>query len=370
MFDCAVFARDGIVAVNFNYRLGALGFLELGGLLGSSYRGSANNALLDQILALHWVLDNINTFGGDPKQVTVGGESAGAIDLCTILGSPGSSGLMRRAIIASGGQVVNDVSSADAFAKHYADILGGQDRLLIATQDEILDAQAKATMTWPQAQPWRAVLDPKTLPVKPVAAIKSGAARKVELMIGWCRDETRMMVPQEAASNPAFNPPTVAASGEQLKEAMAAYAKSNPELSQADLLWKATTAEAFGVTSLRLADAQVAAGGEVYKYRLDYTVSNGPYGDKTGHGFDVPMMFEQLHHPLAKLYGFSEAEAPMTETMHAVWSTFIRTGNVNAGLPSWPKYSENSQETMILDRRSHVETEVDAQDRQIWHGVL
>ena len=274
---------------------------------------------------------------------------------------------MKRAIVASGGQVVNDTAGADAFARHYAEILGGADRLLTATQEEVLTAQAKAAAAWPQAQPWRAVLDPHILPVGPIAAIGAGNVCDVELMIGWCRDETRMMAPPQAAGNPSVKPPTVAASADQLNAALAAYAAADPKLSRADLVWKATTAEAFGVTSLRIADAQAAAGGVVYKYRLDYTVRDGPYGDKTAHGFDVPMVFEQLHHPLAKLYGFSEAEAPMAATMHAVWSSFIRTGTIEAELPFWPPYEEKREATMILDRSSHVALAIDDADRRIWN---
>ena len=370
LFDCSLFAQEGIVAVAVNYRLGALGFLETGGLLGPSYRGSANNAMLDQILALGWVKANIGAFGGDPGAITVAGESAGALDLCSLLAAPGSKGLMQRAIVASGGEYVNEVAKADAFAAHYTEILGGTGRLLSASMDEIVAAQAKAAATWPQAQPWRTVLDPATLPRRPVAAFAAGSAKDVDLLIGWCKDETTLMVPASAAANPAFTPPTVSATAVQVNAALAIYAAADPKLSRADLIWKSTTAEAFGVTSTRLSDAQAAAGGRVYKYRLDYKVQGGPFGDKTPHGLDVPLVFQQLDHPLAKLFGFSKAEAAMSSTMHDVWASFIRTGTPSAGTQPWPVYERASERTLILDRSPHVESHVDALERRAWSGAL
>ncbi len=370
LFDCSVFARDGIVAVAINYRLGTLGFLETGGLLGPSYRGSANNAMLDQILALRWVQTNIRAFGGDPTRITVAGESAGALDLCSLLSAPASRGLAARAIVASGGEYVNEPDKADAFAAHYAQVLGGADRLLSASMEEIVAAQGKAAASWPQAQPFRGVLNPLTLPQRPVAAFSAGSAKNVDLLIGWCRDETTLMAPEAVASNSAFTIPTVAATRAQSDAAMAVYAMADPSLSRAELVWKSSTAEAFGMTSTRIADAQAAAGGRVYKYRLDYNLESGPFKNKTAHGFDVPLVFEKLDHPLAKLYGFSDAELPMMETLHTVWSSFIRTGKPSADTSSWPAYERSDEMTMILDRTSHVEQHTDELDRRAWAGAL
>lgn len=369
IFDCRVFARDGLVAINFNYRLGALGFLELGGVLGPEYRGSANNALRDQLLALQWVKRNVAAFGGDPARITVAGESAGAFDLCALLAAPASKGLFSRAIVASGGQAVHDVATADAFAKVFVDQLGGADRLRTAATDEIVTAQAKAAAAWPHALPYRGVIDPKTMPLAPIQAVSAGSARDVDLMIGWCRDETRMMVPAAAAANPGFRPPTVWLDAAKMPGIMAGYAKAFPRSSQAEVVWKATTAEAFGVTSARIADAQAAAGGRVRRYRLDYTVPGGPFGNMTPHGFDVPMVFEQMDSPLARLFGFSAADAAMEKTLHGVWSSFARTGSVKAGLPPWPFYKPSDPQVMLLDRTSRATDSADQMDRDIWAGA-
>ncbi|WP_375404528.1 carboxylesterase family protein [uncultured Sphingomonas sp.] len=239
-----------------------------------------------------------------------------------------------------------------------------------ATPDELLAARGKSAADWPQAVPFKGVLDSRVLPVLPIDAVARGSARDVDLLLGWCRDETRMMVPPQVAGDSAFVPPTFKATAEQMKKARGVYAEADPSLSVADPTYKVTTAETFGMTSLRLTDAQVASGGEVFKYRLDYKVENGPFGDKTPHGFDVPMVFEQFDHRLARLNGFSRADAPMGATMRAVWSSFIRTGVVDAGLPQWPTYDLRQESTMIIDRVPRVERHLEMLDRVAWQGAL
>lgn len=369
-FDCSAFARDGLVAVSFNYRLGALGFLEVGGLLGAEYRGSANNGLRDQMLALQWVQHNIAAFGGDPAQVTVAGESAGAFDLCALLACPAAKGLMKRAIVASGGQAVQDVEAAKAFAEVFASRLGGSDRLLTAPFEDIVAAQAKTAEQWPHALPFRGMIDLGLMPQLPVDAIAAGRARDVELLIGWCRDETRLMVPEGVASNPAFAPPTNWLQPAQLAVVMTQYSQAFPGLTRAELIWKLTTAEAFSITSARIADAHAGSGGQVLVYELQYTVPGGPFGSMTPHGFDVPMVFDKLDSRLARLFGMSLADKPMQRVLQAVWSSFSRTGNVDAGIPAWPPYDLDARKVMILDQRSHVDCDPHSKERNIWSKTV
>lgn len=369
IYDGAVFARDDIVTVNFNYRLGAFGFLELGGILGPKYRGSANNAMRDQLLALKWVQGNIAAFGGDPARVTLAGQSAGGFNVCALLATPAHNGLFKRAIASSGGQLVHDFTTADAFARMLVDHLGGGSRLLRASFEEILVAQAKAIEQWPNFLPFRGVLDPLTQK-SPIAAIGAGAARDVDVLIGWCRDETVLMISPEDAVNPAYRPKPISVDPVQMPRLIEAYAKSFPALSRAELTWKATTAEGFGITSMRIADAQAAAGGCVRRYRLDYAVRDGQFGDLCAHGIEVPMVFEQMNSRLAQLFGLSAADAPMENMMHALWSSFVKTGTINTDIPPWPLYDLNSRSTMILDRTSYVADNIDTIEREIWDGVL
>src|SRR5437016_4209833 len=102
-YDGTSFATsDDVVVVTVNYRLGALGFLHLGEVLGTDFATSGNNGILDQVAALRWVHDNIAAFGGDPDNVTVFGESAGSMSVAALLGTPSAGGLFQRAIMQSG----------------------------------------------------------------------------------------------------------------------------------------------------------------------------------------------------------------------------------------------------------------------------
>src|ERR671916_3207496 len=114
-------ARGDVVCVTINYRLGALGFLHLDDLGGEAYASSGNVGLLDQVAALRWVRDNIEAFGGDPANVTVFGESAGAMSIGALLGMPAARGLFRRAIPQSG--AANHVSSRDTATGVALDLL-------------------------------------------------------------------------------------------------------------------------------------------------------------------------------------------------------------------------------------------------------
>ena len=369
LFDCAPFARDGIVAVNFNYRLGALGFLELGGVLGPDYRGSANNAMRDQLLALQWVKRNISAFGGDPARITMAGQSAGAGNLIALLSGPASRGTLKGAIIASATSGAQEVETADAFAKVFVAQLGDISHLRTASFQEVLAAQGKALAGWPHGLPFRAIVDPKMMPSAPVEAVTAGSAREVALLLGWCHDETRTLISESDAGNPSYVPMTIAADPPKVRRVLEAYAKTYPDLPQSERVWKMTAAEIFVMPALRVADAQAAAGGRIHTYRLDYKVPNGPFGEKTPHGFDVPMVFGQMNSSVAKFFGFSAADARMAQTMHAVWSSFVRTGTAVADETLWPPYDLGTRRTMILDRRSHVEADLAHVDRELWAGT-
>jgi len=370
IYDAASFARDGIVAININYRVGALGFLELGGVYGPQARGGSNNAMRDQLLALHWVQRNVAAFGGDPERVTVGGESGGAFNTVCLLGSPASKGLFRRAIVASGGQSVQDSDGADAFARIYVEQLGGADRLHTASPVEIVAAQSKAAALWPLAAPFRQMIGPGLLPLAPIAAIGKGSAQGVDLMIGVTRDETRLLVPPALAATPNPKLQMSTLLSEQLEPLYAAYAKAYPQLSQAELTWKITTAEAFAVPSMRIADAQASIGARVYRYLLDYPIAAGPFGGMSPHGIDLPLAFEQFDSPIAHVFGFSAVDLPMAKTVHGAWEAFIKSGTPEVGDTSWPTYDAVTQKTMVLSRTPTVVASIDKVDRAIWEGTL
>lgn len=191
------FARDGIVCVTINYRLGGDGFLYLDD-------GTANLGLLDQIAALEWVQDNIAAFGGDPGKVTVVGQSAGAASIITLIAMPCAQGLFRQAVAQSGTAAQTlTAETATAVASRLAESFGvaptrkafsvvPDERLARAASALVGEVQnASDPVKW-GSLPFAPVVDGDTLPDHPLRALRRGAGSGVRLLTGWNRDDTRI----------------------------------------------------------------------------------------------------------------------------------------------------------------------------------
>ncbi len=203
-YDGSRFARDGIVCVTINYRVGPDGFLYLG-------EGDANRGLLDQIAALQWVQENIAAFGGDPQNVTIFGESAGAMSVGTMLSMPRAEGLFRRAIAQSGAaQHVTSAATAQRISQYLAEKLGVAatreaiaavplDRLLAVQEELKADVDAHPDpQRWGEVAanllPFEPVIDGEILPARPIDRIVAGAGAGVDVMVGTNTEEWRLML--------------------------------------------------------------------------------------------------------------------------------------------------------------------------------
>src|SRR5262249_14818350 len=181
-----------------HYRLGALGYLYLGGHGGDAWGATANAGQLDQIAALRWVRDNVAAFGGDPNNVTIAGESAGSMACATLLAMPAARGLFKRAILQSG--AANRIGNTESGAKLAAAVLdklgiAAMDarKILAVTADDILKAQL-AMPTVNMGLSFAPIVDGKTVPVNPLEAVSNGAARDIDVIIGSNRDEAKLFV--------------------------------------------------------------------------------------------------------------------------------------------------------------------------------
>lgn len=365
------FAQDGVICVTANYRVGALGFLELGGLLGAGYRGSACNGIRDLVLALHWVRANIVAFGGDPRRVTIAGESAGGKNVGSLLGTPAADGLYAQAILFSGGgETVYSRDEAQAFAHSYAAIFGGDARGLIdAPIARILEVQAKARAGWPQNFPYRPVVDGAFMPMTPIARIRSGKAPRVAMLIGTNADESRLFVPPDRAAQPIAPQSVSNVPMARIAELDAAYARAFPDLSVAERHWRLLTAEEYAMPCLRIAAAHAARGARVWRYRLTYPAPSGPFAGHTPHAMDLAFTFDHLTLPgMSRFFGLSAKDEPMAERMHGAVRSFVADGHPQAaGLPAWPRYAAPARATMVLGTESALVSDPDVAERAIWH---
>jgi para-nitrobenzyl esterase len=377
-------ARNDVVCVTINYRLGALGFLHLADLGGEDFASSGNLGLLDQVAALRWVRDNIEAFGGDPGTVTVFGESAGAMSIGTLLGMPAAQGLFRRAIPQSG--AANHVSGRDGATGVALDLLRalGLDRTEVGRLRElpfeaILAAQAKVggDRRAVGRLPHQPVRDGTSLPESPLAAVTGGSAAGVDLLLGTNVDEMRLFTALDPAIA-AIDEPALLTRADELfgpgagAAAIEAYRGSRPGSGAAEVWTAVLSDHVFRVPAVRLAERQ-SAHASVHLYL--FTWATPAFGGALGscHALEIPFVFNSLDARGVSVFtGEPNASARELAThMHDTWAAFARTGDPNgAGLPEWPAFTPDRRATMVLGERSTVEEDPAAAELAHWAELL
>lgn len=328
----------GIVLVSIQYRLGALGFLSHPALSAEAGGHSGNYALLDQQLALRWVQRNIARFGGDPRRVTIAGESAGAQDVALQQLSPLAHGLFHAAIQESGtagfGVPPRSLAQNEAVGASFAQAAGlarnataaqlralPVERILAAQEAVVVPGLDDNSFIWLQA-----VVDGRVLTDTPARLLARGRPNPVQLIIGTNARE----LPLHGDLSAARATIATGAFGDTAGVALAYYGlgpgqvpRSDPRLGDATL--QLATDLTFRCPTDVTAKAVATRGGSVWRYTYDYTP---PDGAAVTHGSEVRSVFAS---PSTGL----EAAAP---PLQAYWINFVRTRNPNgAGLARWPR---------------------------------
>jgi para-nitrobenzyl esterase len=383
LYDGTSFAADGVVLVTVNYRLGAFGFLELGGL-HPDLAGSGNVGLLDQIAALEWVREHIAAFGGDAQDVTVFGESAGAMSISLLLAMPRARGLFRRAIVQSGAaSAARTVDAAHADAEELMATAGLTtiDEVLAAAPATLLAAHASmaaARVADPEAViersgnplaflSFRPVADGVELPVDPLAAIAAGSAAGVSLVVGTNREEWKLF----ALASP---PPADEAALRQRAAlvvsdpdaALAAYREELPGASVADLECALLTDLVFRIPAIRLIEAQ-APHAPVWQYLWSW--ASPAWGGMVGaaHAIELPFVFDLVEDQRLHVFVGPEAPKQLARSTHEAWVAFARDGAPGAGsLPEWPTVDQPGRPVMVLDTECSLALDPGARTRAFW----
>jgi para-nitrobenzyl esterase len=376
IYDGTAFARDGVVCVTINYRLGADGFLDVGD-------GHTNLGLRDQIAALQWVQDNIAAFGGDPGNVTIAGESAGGMSVTCLLSSPLASGLFRRVIAQSGaGHHAISPDDAQRIGKELATRLGAdvtREAIAAAPTDRLLAAQAALSeeislapdpARWGQVaanlMPFEPEVDGDVLPARPVDSIAAGQGADVDLLVGWNTDEHRLFLHPTGAITAVDDAMLdgVALALGLSPDAVAAYRRARPDASPGDVLAAVSTDWFFRIPAVRLAEAHAGGSGRTYMYEFAWCspVMGGGLG--ACHALEVPFAFDNLAADgVAPLAGDDPPQA-VADAMHGAWVAFIRDGD-----PGWAAYDDTSRSTMRFDTTSAVVDDPYGAERELWSGV-
>ena len=375
-YDGSRFARDGVVCVTINYRVGAEGYLYL-------RDGDANLGLLDQVAALEWVRDNIAAFGGDPANVTVFGQSAGAMSVGTLLSMPRADGLFRRAIAQSGGahQVI-PTETALKVGRVLAEKLGVEatrEAIAAVPVHRLLQAQGelKADLIahpdperWGEVAvamlPWQPVIDGDIVPARPIDRIAAGAGAGIDLMTGATTEESNFfLVPGGAIDQitPELLAGAVMAYGLPVDRALASYRAAHPGASPGELLSAMQCDQIFRIPAIRLADAHAksTAATHMYEFAWRSPQFNGRLG--ACHGAEIAFVFDTLGSEAEALAG-ADPPQELADKMHAAWLGFARRGD-----PGWPKYDLARRATMRFNTSSEVVDDPRAMERVLWEGV-
>jgi para-nitrobenzyl esterase len=376
MYDGTDFAREGIISISVEYRLGVFGFLDFEPLLGEPYAGTANNGLHDLVTALLWIQENIRAFGGDPDRVTIGGESAGAKLTDTLMGIPAAQPLFHQMISESGGaeRIWNRTASA-AISQGFGDIWQKQSKSAIAslkTADgaALIQAQHQLIKTWPHHFPLRPEIDGAFIPRLPIETIGSGSTRGKRLLIGTNREESAIFIGRHPSKDAKANQ----LGNMSVADFAAIYQRYRdiyPQMDDAQRRIRAVTAEEYWVPSIRVAEAHVRGGGSAYVYELEFEETSGKLKGNAYHSLDVGMVWDHPHTRVAD----AASEVALGRQMHTAWSAFIR-GEAPAapGLPAWPLYNAQSRPTMIFGAGAGAESRVEqapqAAELRLWDGAL
>ena len=368
-YDGSSFAKNGVVCVTINYRLGAQGFLDLSAF-DSRYESSGCLGIADQVLALEWVRDHIADFGGDPTQVTIAGESAGAMAVSTLLGVPSAKGLFRSAIAQSGGastviskQTSGLVTQAIFEALEIdtpAALAGVSDDDLLAAQVEVMTAVRESLDTTRfgelagSAMAFQPVFGTSVLPQKPLAAISEGAAADIALLQGMTRHEApiffyemaEMLTPEFAAMMSA---PLVERLGLE-PEAFQQYYHDESLRSGFDAAGRVMSDMLFTVPIAQMLAAQARHSEHLWCYRFDW--ENPSFNGLLGahHFIEIPFVFNQLSSPGAREFGLHVGPANLAIRTHLAWVAFVKNGNPNhEELISWPSMTQEQAYCMLFN---------------------
>lgn len=375
-YDGSALCRRGdVVVVTINHRLNAMGYLYLGAL-HDDFADSGNVGQLDQILALQWVRDNIEAFGGDPHNVTIFGESGGGAKVSVLLAMPAADGLFHKAIIQSGPgiRMVERVDAAELAERTLAALSVPKADLhkLRSLDSRAIISAATAAQGTPGMGPrsLSPVVDGRSLPRHPFDPDAPEGAHNIPVIIGTNKDEATLFT----MFDPDFGKMTVeqvqqrfaAMLGERSSAALELFRKRRPNDPPTYWFTSMVTSMGTWINSIRLAEHKAMQGGApAFMYRLDWEtpVLNGTL--KAPHGLDTPLVFDNADKAVG-LCGTGTEPPKIATDMSQAWINFARTGNPSREGLAWPPYEAGSRKTMIFDVPSHVASDPDSEVRQFF----
>jgi para-nitrobenzyl esterase len=398
--------RGDVVVVTINYRLGALGFLAhgtlavetangitdglagLGAATGGGEPACGNWGLWDQLAALDWVRQNIAAFGGDPHNVTLFGESAGAMSIASLLATEAAGLSFHKAVIQSGPPATAGLEWCERRAERLGELAGctgfDVERMLSITADELVAATGRLASEAPRAEglplPLLPVVDGALLRRPPAESIADGEAAGVPLLIGTTRDEAALFVltdprvrdlDREKVVRRIARVTTLEAASELVEAYRAARQGRGEPVGERDLLVALVTDYVFRVPSVNLADASYKHQNATYSYLFSWESPflGGAFG--ASHGLEIPFVFGTVEEEaIATFTGSGEDASRLSSAVQDAWLAFAKTADPSCdSLGEWPAYDPLRRPTMELGMRSGVVEDPRAPERLAWEQV-
>ncbi len=377
LYDGAALARRGCVYVSVNYRLGALGCLDLSSLSTQDVTIDSNLYLRDLVMALRWVKDNIANFGGDPDNVTIFGESAGAHITATLLAVPDAAGLFHRAISESpAAGMTRSAELAAEFAMRFAELLGARSKdaanavmrasaaQLIETQHRLIDQGMQKRLG---AFPIGPVFGDEVVPIDPVEAMRSGQAHQVPLIVGTNAEEGRLftrflgMLPTNKTMVEELLAEVEPAARERITAAYPKYPKPEACIQLGGDF-------AFSTAAWQIAEAHTHHA-PTYLYRYDYAPRTLQWsGFGATHATELFAVFDIYRTRFGALLTAAADRGPALRVSNDVqrrWRSFSRSGVPG---DDWPVYTHDDRAVMVFDRKSRIEFDPHQHRRLAWDG--
>jgi para-nitrobenzyl esterase len=353
-------ARGDIVVVTLNFRLGALGSLY------EPLRVDTNLALRDQLMALRWVHNEIGAFGGDPAEVTVVGQSSGAVGIVCMLSGEEAGGLFVRAVLQSGGlERVRSAAAAAAVAGRFHAALGDD----VPTVDAILRAQGTIPSGFvPPEGPWHHCIDGEAIPEHPLNAVKRRPLPEVAVLAGTTKDEWRVFdaVLSDAEVTEEYlrtRARALLGDGAILDDVLDLYRAEHGERDEIEqrraVASGLVTDFHFAAPTEQFIRAHANRGNPVFRYELQWPSPRPGIG--TGHDSCLPLLFGTMESAPA-LIGTGSEVTRMSETLQDFWIEFVR------GADPWPRYENVRQPTMLLGSEPQIVEGHRREHLAVWEG--
>jgi para-nitrobenzyl esterase len=405
MFDGHELARKhDVVVVTLNHRLNVFGFLYLGHLSNERYADSTNLGMRDIVLALEWVRDNVEAFGGDPRNVTVFGQSGGGGKTSMLTAWPAAKGLFHRAIIQSTlsdtavrALPVDDAArAADAFLRRLNIGAGQLDALQMVPSDAVLAALSGSptgaaaenprdvrppagapALTGDLSLRFTPVVDGRWLPAHPYDPAAPQVSADVPLLCGSVETES---VPYQAVNDAYWSTDeidedalvrrimnTLRADRATAADVISLYRRHRPNASRMDLATIVASDNGVLRTSeYTIAERKLALNrAPVYMYYFQWYSPVHQGRVRAMHCIELPFVFDHVDE-VTFMVGRGADRQALADVVSAAWVAFARSGNPNhKGLPAWPAFTPTKRPTMVFNTRSRVVDDPYGEERRL-----